>query len=90
MAEYQTFNHEQVYQEQYKRFMQLEVPPCPRCGTCNTASVQVGVIGITIRLAATCRKFKLIPNGPKPGQWFCNSCSRFFNVAYEGDEGGRA
>ena len=90
MAEYQTFDHEQVYQEQYKRFMQLEVPPCPRCGTCNTASVQVGVIGITIRLAATCPKFKLIPNGPKPGEWFCNSCGLFFDVAYKADEGGRA
>jgi hypothetical protein len=86
MAEYQTFDHEQVYQEQYKRFMQLEVPPCPRCGTCNTASVQVGVIGITIRLAATCRTFKLIPNGPKPGQWFCNSCSTFFDVSYDCQE----
>jgi hypothetical protein len=90
MAEYQTFDREQVYQEQDKRFMQLEVPPCPRCGTCNTASVQVGVIGITIRLAATCHKFKLIPNGPKPGEWFCNSCGRFFDVAYKADEGGRA
>jgi hypothetical protein len=52
--------------------------------------VQVGVICVTIMLAATCPKFKLIPNGPKPGNWFCNSCSRFFDVAYEGDEGGRA
>jgi len=90
MAEHQTYDREQVYQEQDKRFMQLEVPPCPRCGTCNTASVQVGVIGITIRLAATCPKFKLIPNGPKPGEWFCNSCGRFFDVAYKADEGGRA
>jgi hypothetical protein len=90
MAEHQTYDREQVYQEQYKWFMQLEVPPCPRCGTCNTASVQVGVIGITIRLAATCHKFKLIPNGPKPGEWFCNSCGCFFDVAYKADEGGRA
>ena len=89
MAEYQTFDHEQVYQEQYQRFMRLEVPPCPRCGTSNTASVQVGVIGLTIRLAATCPKFKLMSSGPKPGDWFCNPCSRFFNVAYDVNQGGQ-
>jgi hypothetical protein len=87
MAGPQSFDREQVYQEQYRRFMQMEVPPCTRCGTSNTASVQVGVVGITIRLAATCSKFKLIANGPKPGDWFCNSCNRFFDVPYEGNEG---
>jgi len=88
MAEYETYDREKVYQDTYKRFAQMEVPPCPRCGACTTASVQVGVIGLTIRLAATCSKFKLIPNGPKPGAWFCNSCGRFFDVAYETREGG--
>ena len=88
MAGGQSFDREQVYQELYSRFMQMEVPPCTRCGASNTASVQVGVIGLTIRLAATCSKFKLLPNGPKPGKWFCNSCQRFFDVAYEGAEGG--
>jgi len=83
MADYETYDREQVYKEQYRRFTQLEVPPCPLCTTCNTASVQVGVIGLTIRLAATCSKFKLIPNGPKPGNWFCNSCERFFDVPFE-------
>jgi hypothetical protein len=46
------------------------------------------VIGITIRLAATCPKFKLIPNGPKPGNWFCNSCGTFFDVTYDCRERG--
>ena len=45
-----------------------------------SASVQVGVVGITIRLAATCQKFKLIPNGPPKGEWFCNHCEKFFDV----------
>jgi hypothetical protein len=49
-----------------KKTVRFDFPP--------GASVQVGVIGLTIRLAATCRKFKLIANGPKPGNWFCNSC----------------
>ena len=77
MAEYETYDREQVHQEQYRRFMKMEVPPCTRCGSGATASVQVGVIGITIRLAATCPKFKLPPNGPKPGQRFHDSCGRF-------------
>ena len=90
MAEFETYNREQVYQEQYRRFMRMEVPPCTRCGASTTASVQVGVIGITIRLAATCPKFKLIPNGPKPGEWFCRSCGKFFDVPDESTEGGKA
>jgi hypothetical protein len=49
--------------------------------------VQVGVIGLTIRLAATCRTFKLIPNGPKPANWFCNSCQHFFDIPYEAKQG---
>jgi hypothetical protein len=47
----------------------------------------VGVIGLTIRLAATCHKFKLIGNGPKPGKWFCNSCQKFFNIPDKTDKG---
>lgn len=89
MAELESYDREQVYQEQYQRFMKMETPPCTRCGTSNTASVQVGVIGLTIRLAATCRKFKLIPNGPKPGNWFCNSCGRFFDVPYDQPQGAK-
>ena len=54
MAANNTYDREQVYQQIYQQFARMEVPPCPRCGTCNTASVQVGVIGLTIRLAATC------------------------------------
>jgi hypothetical protein len=47
MAANDTYDREKVYQEIYQRFARMEVPPCPRCGTCNTASVQVGVIGLT-------------------------------------------
>ncbi len=87
MAEHETYDREQVYKEQYRRFMNMKVPPCTRCGSGATASVQVGVIGITIRLAATCSKFKLIPNGPKPGEWFCQSCGKFFDVHHKSNEG---
>ena len=89
MAEYETYDREKVYQEQYRRFTQMEVPTCTHCSSGNTASVQVGVIGMTIRLAATCPKFKLIPNGPKPGEWFCKSCQQFFNTPDRAPEGAK-
>jgi hypothetical protein len=44
MAAPDTKTRDQIYQEIYARFMQMEVPPCPQCGTCNTASVQVGIV----------------------------------------------
>jgi hypothetical protein len=49
--------------------------------------VQVGVVWVTIQLAATCPKVKLIPNGPKPGNWFCKSCSHFFDAPVEPEKG---
>ena len=70
-----------------RRFTEMEVPCCTRCGSEDTASVQVGVIGLTIRLAATCRKFKLIPNSPKPGGWFCHDCGSFFDTPARGSHG---
>lgn len=62
--------HNDHYERLHLRFTEMEVPRCTFCGGTDTASVQVGVIGLTIRLVATCRKFTLIPNGPKPGEWF--------------------
>jgi hypothetical protein len=67
--------------------MNMAVPPCTKCGSTQTASVQVGVVWVTIQLAATCPKVKLIPNGPKPGNWFCKSCSHFFDVPAEPEKG---
>ncbi len=90
MAVNDTYDREQVYQKIYQQFARMEVPPCPRCGTCNTASVQVGIVWITIRMASTCPKFKLIPNGPKPGNWFCNTCQQFFDVPYDQPAGAKA
>ena len=88
MAKDRTYDREQIYQKLYGQFMEKEVPPCTRCGSGATASVQVGIVWITIRLATTCPKFKLIPNGPKPGEWFCNLCGRYFDVAYDVPRGG--
>lgn len=54
------------------------LPVCSRCGSANTADVGCGVIGRTIYLAGATTKFKLIPNLPKPGEYFCNECDDFF------------
>ncbi len=86
MAELERYDFEETYKQIRRRFEAMEVPPCSRCGARDTASVQVGVIGLTIRLAATCRKFKLIPNGPKPGEWFCHACGKFFDVPVRGPD----
>lgn len=70
--------------EQIHRFEQAVLPACPRCGSHDTADVQVGVVGRTICIAAATTKFKLIPNGPRPGSYFCNACSAFFGAETQG------
>jgi hypothetical protein len=65
--------------DQILHFEDASLPACPRCGSQNTAEVNVGIIGRTISIAAATTKFKLIPNGPKPGHYFCNACKTFFN-----------
>jgi len=61
-------------------FENAKLPACPNCRSKNTADVQVGIIGRTISIAGATTKFKLIPNGPKPGDYFCHACNKFFNV----------
>ena len=90
MGGYQRYDIEEEYERLYQRFRRLEVPPCPRCGSMCTATVQVGIIGLTIRLAATCPKIHLLPNGPKPGAWYCKSCSGYFDVPGEAGKEGAA
>ncbi len=73
---------EQRYRGITKQIMFFEnatLPPCPRCGSNNTADVQVGIIGRTINISAATTKFKLIANGPKPGAFACNDCRTFFD-----------
>ena len=70
----------EVYEKLLKRYNALDVPHCIYCESTDTASVECGVIRLTMSLSATCRKFKLIGNGPKPAEWYCNNCKAFFNV----------
>jgi len=66
--------------EQIRRFAEAELPSCPHCGSDNTASVQVGIIGRAITIAASTPKVKLVPNAKdKLGLYFCNACGKYFN-----------
>jgi hypothetical protein len=65
--------------DQIERYQKAELPPCPRCGSESTAVVGVGAVGRAILLSSMCSKYKLIGNGPKPGEYFCNSCQRYFD-----------
>jgi hypothetical protein len=64
--------------ETIRHFEEAALPACSRCSSEDTAIVQCGVIGRTISLAAATTKFRLIPNGPAPGKFFCNRCNDFF------------
>jgi len=65
--------------EQILNFDGAALPTCNCCGSQNTAQVHIGLIGRTISIAGATTKFKLMPNGPKPGDYFCNACDKFFN-----------
>ncbi len=67
------------YEEILQRYSAMDVPQCIHCESTDTASVECGVIRLTMVLSANCSKFKLIGNGPKPAEWYCNSCGKFFN-----------
>lgn len=60
-------------------FEAMTIPPCPKCGSSDTASVQVGIIGRTIHLCAATTKFTLVANSPKPGKYHCQNCHYYFN-----------
>ncbi|MDA7888965.1 hypothetical protein N9A79_00135 [Pirellulales bacterium] len=69
----------EVYEEILEQFNAMDVPQCIYCESQDTASVECGIIGLTMALSAKCRKFKLIGNGPKLAEWYCNECKQFFN-----------
>jgi len=60
------------------RFEQADLPACPVCGSTDTASVQIGVIGRTINIGAATTKFHLMLNENDKGIYFCNVCRKQF------------
>ena len=66
--------------ESILQFESAQLPSCPHCRLEDTASVQVGIIGRTMYIAAATTKIKLVPNGKdRLGEYFCNSCKKYFD-----------
>ena len=63
------------------RFENAELPPCTYCQSKITAYVQVGVIDRTICINGATTKFRLLPNGPKPGKYYSNDCGIYIGEA---------
>ena len=61
-----------------QHFENANLPTCLNCQSKDTAQVGCGIVGRSINVAAATTKFKLIPNAPKPGEYFCNGCGQFF------------
>jgi hypothetical protein len=57
----------------------LDVPPCPKCASADTASVSAGIVGRSIHVACATSKMRLVPNG-HPADYYCNSCGRYFDA----------
>ena len=64
--------------EQIMHYENEALPICPLCGSENTASVQVGIIGRTIYLATATSKFHLLPNRNEEPEFYCNHCRKYF------------
>ena len=59
---------------------EADLPSCASCGSANTAAVNVGVIGRSMLIAGATTKIKLVPNCPGLGDYFCNECSKFWEL----------
>lgn len=64
--------------EQIWSLEQADLPACPACGSTDTASVQVGIIGRTINIGAATTKIHLMLNANKDGVYYCNDCRKQF------------
>ena len=71
------------FREMVHQWEAMELPPCPQCGSDDTAKVSAGLVGRSIHLAAATTKIRLLPNG-HPADYYCNQCKCYFN----GPDGG--
>lgn len=63
----------------------LDLPPCPVCGSDNTAAVSAGVIGRSIHLCAATTKIRLLPN-MVPEDYYCWACELYFGGPEPGED----
>jgi len=82
VSEWSLARAEKDYRGIRKTVMEFEntnLPNCPTCGGGDTASVTVGIVGRSMYLSQATTKALLIPNGPKPGEFYCNACKEFYS-----------
>ena len=60
-------------------FEAMKLPPCPKCGSANSAEVNTRIVGRSMKIAVATTKMHLIPNG-RPADFWCNACAHFFNA----------
>ena len=60
-------------------FEAATLPGCPHCHSTRTAIVHVGIIARTMTVATATSKFQLVPDGPRPGKFYCSECRRYFD-----------
>jgi hypothetical protein len=72
--------------KQIWHFENMTMPQCPFCDSEDTAIVQIGVIGRTIHIKAGTRKIKLLLNGPRPGDYYCYQCEKYFTPDENSDQ----
>ncbi len=66
-----------------KSILEIEakvLPACVHCGSDDTASVGVGLVGRSMSMAGATTKYHLIAGGPRRGAFFCNPCREYFDV----------
>ena len=72
---------EAIYPGLRRQLAEIEswaLPPCPNCGSAETAVLLVGMTGRTIALAALSDRIQLFANRDEPGERWCRNCSRAF------------
>jgi hypothetical protein len=66
--------------KQIMSFESAMLPNCPRCRSTHTAVVEVGIIARTMTIAAATSKCQLVPEEPKPAEFYCGGCRRYFDA----------
>ncbi len=56
------------------------IPPCPNCGSGQTARVYLGSNERSRLVAMATTKVCLITHNPSPGNYFCNECAEYFDA----------
>ncbi len=66
-------------------YERLDLPPCPACGSDNTAAVSAGVIGRSIHVLCATTKIRLLPS-MVPHDYYCRACELYFGGPDPGDD----